>query len=223
MALDTATHQTLTSAIAHYNNDPSVHGLIIQRPVPISYLGKTLSLVLPAKDIDGFLPHTLFEVPVARAILTILEYIHTQLSHAGLVNVRFKPWLNSQSIAVVGRGETAGRPIATALKTYDCMISVIHSETNNPEKILKHAAVIISCVGKKNILTKKNITPGSILISVGITKDADNSLHGDYEEKEIAGVASFFTPTPGGVGPVNVACLMQNLVEAATVASMKSV
>jgi methylenetetrahydrofolate dehydrogenase (NADP+)/methenyltetrahydrofolate cyclohydrolase len=212
---------TLASAIAHYNNDASVHGLIVQRPVSIPAAEKILANIEPAKDVDGFIPHSPFEVPVARATITILEDIHRELRHAELVNIRFKPWFHHQSIAVIGRGETAGKPIASLLENYGASIRVIHSKTKHPEKILKNATVIVSCVGKRRIITDKNITTGVILISVGLSRDSEGKLHGDYEEKEIAPAASFYTPTPGGVGPVNVACLMQNLVEGATLASSK--
>jgi methylenetetrahydrofolate dehydrogenase (NADP+)/methenyltetrahydrofolate cyclohydrolase len=213
---DSVTPVMLESAIAHYNNDSAVHGLIIQRPVPkfIGKRGDILSSVAPAKDVDGFIPDSPFEVPVARAVITILEEIHTKLTDAELTRFSFKQWLNSQSMAIIGRGDTAGAPIASTLSKYDCTTSIIHSKTSNPEKILRNATVIISCTGKRGIATKSTVSQGVILISVGLWRDTEGKLHGDYEEEDIKDTASFYTPTPGGVGPVNVACLMQNLVEA---------
>ncbi len=206
--------ETLSSAIAHYNNDPAIHGLIVQRPVPIANIDDTINSVSPAKDIDGFVPHSPFEVPVARAVMTILADVHKQLSTAGLVKKTFTEWLATQSIAVIGRGETAGKPITDTLLARGCAVSVVHSQTPDPGSVLKNATVIISCVGLPEILTKQMITPGVILISVGLYRDKEGKLHGDYESEEIQTIASFYTPTPGGVGPVNVACLMQNLVDA---------
>jgi methylenetetrahydrofolate dehydrogenase (NADP+) / methenyltetrahydrofolate cyclohydrolase len=210
----TTTNETLASAITHFNNDPAVHGLIVQRPVPIAGVGETLNTISPSKDVDGFIPHSPFEVPVARAVITLLTHIHTQLAKAQLTKDGFKPWLNSRSIAVIGRGETAGKPIAGTLKSYDCTVSVIHSQTVHPKTILKQATVIISCVGKKDVITKTMITRGVILISVGLSRGKEGKLHGDYETAAIQDIASFYTPTPGGVGPVNVACLMHNLIDA---------
>jgi methylenetetrahydrofolate dehydrogenase (NADP+) / methenyltetrahydrofolate cyclohydrolase len=212
----TTTPEILRSTIAHYNNDPSIHGVIVQRPVPIegSEVGDMLNSVTPAKDVDGFLPNSPFQVPVVRAVLTILENIYSNISSQGLVNIEFIPWLKAQHIVVIGRGETAGKPIASLFKKYDCTTSIIHSKTSDRKKLLKQATVIISCVGK-NIFTKQMITRGAIFISVGIWRDTDNKLHGDYSEELIKNTASFYTPTPGGVGPVNVACLMHNLVDAA--------
>ena len=217
---ETISVETLRSAIAHYNNDPSVHGLIIQRPVPIAGIEKILDTVAPGKDVDGFIPHSPFEVPVAIAVERMLEYVHEKLVEQQLVHDNLSEWLKVQQIAILGRGETAGKPIANALRKYDCATSIIHSQTEEPKQILKKATVIVSCVGKEHIIKKHDITRGVILISVGFSKESDGKPHGDYEEEEIEKVASFYTPTPGGVGPLNVACLMQNLVDA-TVLSIK--
>jgi methylenetetrahydrofolate dehydrogenase (NADP+)/methenyltetrahydrofolate cyclohydrolase len=97
-------------------------------------------------------------------------------------------------------------------------LSVIHSQTSEEDKKLWliNADIIISCVGKRNLITPSMIKKGAILIAVGMNKDEQGIFHGDYNEDEIKDIASFYTPTPGGVGPVNVACLMQNLISAAT-------
>lgn len=206
--------ETLSSAIVHYNNDPTIHGLIVQRPVPINTIDDIINSVAPSKDIDGFIPHSPFEVPVARAVMTLLGHVHTQLSAAGLIKKTFTQWLSTQSIAVIGRGETAGKPITDTLLSRGSSVSVVHSQTPNPQSILKNATVIISCVGRDHILTSRMIKSGVVLISVGLCRDKEGKLHGDYESEDMKTIASFYTPTPGGVGPVNVACLMQNLVDA---------
>jgi len=213
---ETVTPEKLESAIAHYNNDSEVHGLIVQRPIPtfVGEVGDILNTVAPAKDVDGFIQHSPFEVPVAEAVIIILERIHENLKDAGLMTTEFKTWLNSQTIAIVGRGETAGKPVASTLAKYDCATSIIHSKTPNPASILKNSTIIISCVGKEHIINSKNIRPGVILLSIGLSRGKDGKMHGDYDEENIQHTASFFTPTPGGVGPVNIACLMKNLVDA---------
>ena len=97
-----------------------------------------------------------------------------------------------------------------------CTIAVIHSQTPTPEEFTRKADIIVSCVGKERMVTARTIKPGATLISVGIWRDESGKLQGDYDESEVAPVAGFYTPTPGGVGPVNVACLMENLVAAAS-------
>jgi len=194
-------HQKLQSIIETYNADPAVHGIIVQRPLP-----KTLhaSNILPSKDVDGFLTHSPYPVPVAEAVLTIFKQM--QLTGPGPV----------RKIVVIGRGETAGKPIAEALIKRGYDISVVHSQTPNPDEIIKTADIVISCVGRPHVVRRHNIKKETILISVGLSRDSEGKLHGDYEEDEIEDIASFYTPTPGGVGPVNVACLMANLVKAAS-------
>lgn len=179
-----------------YNIDKNIHGIIIQRPVPGNL---DIPKVTVKKDVDGFLPNSPFEVPVALAVGEILKNVH----------------ITEKNIVIIGRGETAGKPIAAYFQKQNCTTSVISSQTPNPEKILRNADIIISCVGKEKIITSSNIKPGVILISVGIWRDDLGKLHGDYEEDDIKNIASFYTPTPGGVGPINVACLMQNVVKAA--------
>ena len=184
------------SDVDRFNADPHIHGLIIQRPVP-EPVGEYH--VKREKDVDGFEKNSPFDVPVAHAIGEILTHIQTDFS---------------KKFVVIGRGETAGAPIAHYLNKQHCATSVVHSQTPNPEEIIKQADVIISCVGKERVVTKDTIKPGAILISVGIWRNDARKLHGDYDESDISDIASYYTPTPGGVGPVNVACLMQNLVKA---------
>jgi methylenetetrahydrofolate dehydrogenase (NADP+) / methenyltetrahydrofolate cyclohydrolase len=206
--------EALASTITHYNNDSQIHGLIVQRPVPIEAIEGILETVAPSKDVDGFIPNSPFQVPVAKAVITLLTHVHHNLTTQKLLREEFMPWLHTQHIAILGRGQTAGKPIATLLSSYGCAPHVIHSQTPDPQAILKKADIIISCVGKENVLTKSIISKGVILIAVGLTRGSDGKFHGDYNEQEIQDIASFYTPTPGGVGPVNVASLMQNLIDA---------
>lgn len=205
----------LYNLIAKYNSDPSVHGLIIQRPIPeeVGRVDDVLVKVQKAKDVDGFLPDSPFEVPVAAAVGEILQSILTNTKDTN----DFANWLRKKKIVVIGRGGTAGTPIATYFQKLECATSIIHSQTSHPEKILRSADIIISCVGKERVVTGKSITPGCILISVGIWRDALGKLHGDYDESDISSIAGWYTPTPGGVGPVNVACLMKNVIKACTI------
>lgn len=198
-------NQQLQEIIQTFNNDSSVHGLIVQRPLPE---GIRADGILPSKDVDGFIPNSPYPVPVATAVLTILE----RLTGPGPV----KKQGQAPSIVVIGRGETAGKPIADVLIKKGYNVTVVHSQTKNPNEIIRGADIVISCVGKPNVVRRDNIKKGAILLSVGLSRDSEGKLHGDYEEDEIKDVAAFYTPTPGGVGPVNVACLMANVVEAAS-------
>ncbi len=199
----------LRGAIEKYDRDTTIDSLIVQQPLPKPLDITTMyQYIDPKKDVDGFVQNSPFDVPVAAAVLEIFKNIQPN---------NFLPWLQSQKIAIIGRGETAGKPIAALLAKKECTTSIIHSQTENPTNILKESDIIISCVGKEKTITSDMIKPGAILVSVGIYRGIDGKLHGDYEEEDIQDIASFYTPTPGGVGPVNVACLMQNLLQACTI------
>ena len=120
----------------------------------------------------------------------------------------------SYKIVVLGKGPTGGGSIIKYLRELGFHPTLIDSKTENPDELTKKADIIISAVGKPNIITPQNIKKGVTLIGVGIARDDDGKLHGDYNEENIKNLAAFYTPTPGGVGPVNVAMLLYNLIEA---------
>jgi methylenetetrahydrofolate dehydrogenase (NADP+)/methenyltetrahydrofolate cyclohydrolase len=204
-------NQELLKVIEKLNRDETVHGIIVQRPLPPQFDSDTINqAVIPEKDIDAFHANTPYDMPLAKAALMLLEYVHQQLT----TKPPFEQWLKSKQVTVIGKGETGGGPIITLLKKYKVHPTIIDSKTKNPQEITKSSDIIISAVGKEKVLTKKMLKKGVILISVGQHKQQDDKFHGDYEEEEIENIASWYSPTPGGVGPVNVASLLQNLLQA---------
>lgn len=253
-------NQELIKIVEELNNDPGIHGVIIQRPLPLQLDKEQLALaVIPKKDVDGFHPQTLYPMPVAAAVIEILKEIYqmkeatgdargepAQFLSASLASdeaigqdkvsirvanrgpkkslvgdpsVSFAYWLTHKNIVVIGKGETAGKPTAAALSKLGAAPTVIDSKTPDPEKLIKSADIIISCIGKPKVIKPEMLKKGVILIGVGLHRDAQGKLTGDYKEEEIRDVASFYTPIPGGVGPVNVACLFENLVKAVKILS----
>lgn len=200
----------LIQTIRQFNNNDNIHGIIVQQPLPSHIDTKKITLAIsPKKDIDGFNPKSTFQPPISLAVLKILEkvYIYTPR-----VEPRFIEWLKNKKMVVIGKGETGGRPIIESLKKMGIEPTIIDSKTINHKLLTKKTDIIISAVGKENIINSKMIKKGVILISVGLHKGSDGKLHGDYEEKDIRHIASFYTPTPGGVGPVNVTMLLENLI-----------
>ncbi len=191
--------------IGELNKNKEVHGIIVQLPLP-SHL-ETSSLqttIIPAKDVDGFLPNSPFIPPVAGAVLKILENIKAPSSKLQFL--------------VIGRGTTAGKPIAETLVKKGYQVTVAHSQIKSDQlvKLVQSANVVVSCVGKPDVIRALEIKPGAIVIGVGLHRSPEGKLTGDFNEEEISQVAGFYTPTPGGIGPVNVACLMENLVKASS-------
>lgn len=198
--------QTVLETIQELNNDSTTHGIIVQLPLPPHLDEKLLTqAVAREKDIDGFHIDSPYAVPVAQAVLSILEKIHPS---------DFMSWLGKQNIVVLGKGKTAGHPIIELLRKKGLSPIVIDHATPNPEQVTQEADIVISCVGKV-VLRKEIMKKDAILIGVGLHVKDDGKLQGDFIEEDIEEQASVYTPTPGGVGPVNVACLMQNLTAAA--------
>lgn len=216
------------------NTDPYVHGILIQRPLPEHILvDKLVEATEPQKDLDGFHADSPFTLPLPLAVVEILKevYLRSTNPHPDISdktndmstnkadNNTFIAWLKSKKIVLIGKGQTGGGPIISYLNKLDVTPIVIDSKTKSPEKITNEADILISAVGNKNAVTVENIKKGVILISVGINRDETKKLHGDYIEEAIKNKTQFYTPTPGGVGPVNVAMLMNNLIEAAQIQS----
>ncbi len=207
--------EILQSTIQQFNNDSFIHGIIVQRPLPpeLGDMSKILDTISPMKDVDGFLPNSPFVPPVAQAVLAILNVVFEH-EKPNITETSFNSWLEDQCSVVIGRGETAGRPIAKVLAERGCTISIIHSKTPNPKEITRRATIIVSCVGKERVVTPDMVTSKAILIGVGMHTNPSGKLAGDFDEEEMKNAVTYYTPTPGGVGPINVAHLMKNLIDA---------
>lgn len=207
----------LLKLLKKLNSDVLTHGIIVQRPLPKHIDAEPLNkLFNPIKDVDAFHPKSEFEFPIAKAVLCIIEHIYCSIFKVNNKSDRkFINWLIKKSIVVIGKGKTGGGPIIQKLRKEGVKLSVVDSKTINSEQLIRSADIIISAVGKPNVVRGDTLKRGVILISVGLHKGPDGKLRGDYEEKKIKNIASFYTPTPGGVGPVNVAMLLANLVTAA--------
>ena len=191
--------------IKKLNADRNIQGIIIQRPVPVGIPDEHLSkLVSPEKDVDGFHPVSLFDPPIALAVIAILKSIHPKF---------FQRWLIKKNILIIGRGVTAGKPIAKHFEKLNLNFTIAHSQTVNFGSLVTCADILISCVGKSNIVRHQMLKKTAILIGVGLHPE-DLKLKPDYNQDKISDRVAYYTPVPGGVGPVNVAMLFKNLVRA---------
>ena len=205
----------IIKAIHEFNNNEKIHGIVIQQPLPKNIsLKNIIAAIDPKKDIDGFLPNSHFQVPIALAVLKVLEKIYMNTPE---IKSRFVEWLKAKKIVVIGKGETGGKPVIQMIEKMKIPLTVIDSKTENPEMITKNADIIISATGKANIIKPQMIKRGVVLIGIGISRSESAKLMGDYDQNEIKNIASFYTPTPGGIGPINVACLLKNLIKAANI------
>ncbi len=213
------TTEELEEKVKLLNDDPFVHGILIQRPLPDHIdVDKLEMTTAPQKDIDGFHPDSPYTLPLPLAVGKILEETFklqtTQEVENEVDQADFKKWLQKKNIVLLGKGPTGGGPIIAYLKRLNITPHLIDSKTKNADQLMQKADIVISAVGREHTVKPDLLKPGVILISVGINRGENNKLHGDYDEEQIKDIASYYTPTPGGVGPVNVAMLIENLLTA---------
>lgn len=202
--------EELHNTIKVLNENKNVHGIIVQRPIPKQFdRKKVIEGISPVKDIDGFRDDSIYIVPVLMAIQRFIREALRVTTASELEKV-----LLNQSVCIAGKGETAGGPAIEWLQTLKVPFQVIDSKTTDVESILKKSTLIISAVGKSNVIKPEYLSKGVILVGVGTHKE-DGKLKGDYNVDEIKDKASAWSPTPGGVGPVNLSYLFQNLITAA--------
>ncbi|HEV2339300.1 MAG TPA: bifunctional 5,10-methylenetetrahydrofolate dehydrogenase/5,10-methenyltetrahydrofolate cyclohydrolase [Patescibacteria group bacterium] len=205
------TEDELKACLDFLQTKTNIHGTILQLPLPPHLDGKKLLLEIRAeKDVDGFRPNSQFPVPIAQAVIKCLKIPYVKVAEK--TEQIFDEWLKSKTVIVIGKGKTGGQPVIDALQKKGIHPMIIDTRTEHPEVILKQADIIISAVGKEHVITKNILKKDVILIGIGIHMTDEGKFAGDYNETEIKDIASWYTPVPGGVGPVNVACLMENLV-----------
>lgn len=208
---DPASLKTVTDQFSILNSQLSVDGLILQLPLPAAlspFTDVLLGAVEPTKDVDGLTPHSPFTPPTALAVLHVLDSAGVRTEGAQAV--------------VLGRGRTSGAPVAKWLTKKGAVVSVIHSQTplSIVQSQLSNADIIVSCVGQPNLIKGEMIKEGAAVIGVGLSKlPATNyqlpTICGDLDLPSLMGRAALVTPTPGGIGPLTVAFLLQNLLQAA--------
>jgi methylenetetrahydrofolate dehydrogenase (NADP+) / methenyltetrahydrofolate cyclohydrolase len=203
----------LIQTIKQFNQDETIHGIIVQQPLPQNINTEIITQAIdPKKDVDGFNLNSQFEMPITMAVLKILKEVHAYTSRAQL---QFIEWLKNKEIVIIGKGETGGKPIIKMFVKMKIPFTLIDSKTENPEKLTKKADIIISAVGKSNTIKPQKIKKGVVLIGIGISRGKSAKLMGDYDQNKIENIASFYTPTPGGIGPINVIMLLKNLIKSA--------
>ncbi|MBX4206309.1 bifunctional 5,10-methylenetetrahydrofolate dehydrogenase/5,10-methenyltetrahydrofolate cyclohydrolase [Candidatus Parcubacteria bacterium] len=194
---ETVSEMSLLSHIEKLNRDKSVHGIIVQLPLPKQLDERVISqAVLPEKAVDGsafFLPAT------TRGILTLLD--HYKIPIAG------------KKAVVVGRSELVGKPTALALLNRDATVTVCHSKTKNIAKETKQADILVVAAGKPKLITAQHISKHQVVIDVGINM-VNGKMVGDVDFEKVSKIVSAISPVPGGVGPMTVASLFENLLDA---------
>lgn len=214
-----STEEEVLNYISGYNEDPSVHGILVQLPLP-SHMNEQniLNAITIEKDVDGFHP-----LNIGRLAMRDREPLFVPCTPKGCIELlrRYGVSIKGTRAVVIGRSNIVGMPAALLLQREDATVSVVHSKTLNPEEIIRQADIVISAAGQPHMVRGSWIKPGAVIIDVGINPVEDpNStrgyrLIGDVCYEEAIKVASAVTPVPGGVGPMTIAMLLQNTLNSA--------
>jgi len=205
------TEAALLATIAALNADPAVDGILVQLPLPPQIRAEAaIAAVDPAKDVDGFHPLNAGRLAAGQPGLvpcTPRGVMHI-LAEAGV------PLAGARAV-VLGRSQIVGRPMAQLLLAADCTVTIAHSRTRDLPAECRRAEILVAAVGRAEMVRGDWIAPGAVVVDVGINRGADGKLVGDVAFAEAAAVAGAITPVPGGVGPMTIACLLENTVDAA--------
>ena len=205
------TEDQLLARVDALNNDPSIHGILVQLPLPAHIdAHKVIEAISPAKDVDGFHVASAGALMVGQpgfwpctpyGCMKMLESIGYQL--------------RGKHAVVIGRSNIVGKPMAMMLLQQDATVTVCHSRTADLKAQTLQADVIVAAVGKRNVLTADMVKPGAIVLDVGMNRNDEGKLCGDVDFDGVKEVAAHITPVPGGVGPMTITMLMVNTLESA--------
>lgn len=214
MNADTA-QDALLQKIDELNADATVHGILVQLPLP-AHIDETavLQRINPMKDVDGFHSENVGGLSQGRDVLTPC----TPTGCIRLLKDTLGNDLSGLHAVVVGRSNIVGKPMAALLLKESCTVTIVHSRTQNIQEICKTADILVAAVGKPKMIDASYLKPDAVVIDVGINRiqeNGKNRLVGDVDYEDALTVAQAITPVPGGVGPMTIAYLMKNTLEAA--------
>ena len=205
------TQEALLARIAALNADPAIHGILVQMPLP-KHLDahRVIEAIAPAKDVDGFC------VASAGELMTGLPGLRPA-TPAGCMRLIESTGvsLRGKHAVVIGRSNTVGKPMALLLLQAHATVTVCHSATPDLGLHTRQADVVVAAVGRRNTVTAEMVKPGAVVIDVGINRDEAGKLCGDVDFAGVSQVAAWISPVPGGVGPMTIAMLISNTLQAA--------
>ncbi len=205
------TQEDLLQLIDELNHDEKVDGILVQLPLPGQIDEDTVIRAIdPAKDVDGFHPQSV-------GALCIGQPGFVSCTPAGIIQLLKRSGIQiaGKECVVVGRSNIVGKPMALLLLRENATVTVAHSKTEKLQEVTRRADILVVAVGKPKMITREYVKEGAVVIDVGIHRNEAGKLCGDVDYEDVAPVCSAITPVPGGVGPMTIAMLLRNTVEAA--------
>lgn len=205
------TEEELLNLIDELNGRSDVHGILVQLPVPKHIdEDKIIKAIDPKKDVDGFHPQSV-------GALSIGQKGFVSCTPAGIIQLlkRSGIEIDGKECVIVGRSNIVGKPMALLLLRENGTVTICHSHTKDLKEVCKRADILVAAIGKPKFFTHEYIKEGAVVIDVGIHRNEQNKLCGDVDYEDVYSHVSAITPVPGGVGPMTIAMLMYNCVQAA--------
>ena len=202
--------EELLQLIKELNDRDDVNGILVQLPLPAHMdEDKVIQTISPKKDVDGFHPQSV-------GALSIGQPGFVSCTPAGVIQLlkRTGVEIDGKECVIVGRSNIVGKPMALLMLRENATVTVCHSHTKDLKEVTKRADILIVAIGKPKFITKEYVKDGAVVIDVGIHRGADGKLCGDVDYDDVAPLTHAITPVPGGVGPMTIAMLMNNCVEA---------
>ena len=202
--------EELLQLIKELNDRDDVNGILVQLPLPAHMdEDKVIQTISPKKDVDGFHPQSV-------GALSIGQPGFVSCTPAGVIQLlkRTGVEIDGKECVMVGRSNIVGKPMALLMLRENATVTVCHSHTKDLKEVTKRADILIVAIGKPKFITKEYVKDGAVVIDVGIHRGADGKLCGDVDYDDVAPITYAITPVPGGVGPMTIAMLMNNCVEA---------
>ena len=200
----------LIELINKLNNDKSVHGILLQSPIPEGLdINEAFRIISPEKDVDGFNPTN-----VGKLVLNQDTFV--SCTPYGIMKM-FEAYdieLEGKKVVVLGRSNIVGKPLVQCCINKNATVTICHSKTKNIKEHVKEADIVISAIGKPKYVTEDMIKEKAVVIDVGINRTEDGKIVGDVDFENVSKKASYITPVPGGVGPMTIAILMNNVIKA---------
>ncbi len=207
----TITQEELDALVDRLNADRTVHGILVQLPLPKGLSEERVLLrIAPEKDVDAFHPYN-----VGRMVAGQITYL--PCTPAGVMELINRSGISvaGKDCVVIGRSNIVGKPMAHLLMQANGTVTVCHSRTKDLAEHTKRADILVAAIGKVDFVTADMVKPGAVVIDVGINRNAEGKLTGDVDFASVEPIASYITPVPGGVGPMTIAMLMKNTLTAA--------
>ncbi|EPU20627.1 tetrahydrofolate dehydrogenase [Streptococcus agalactiae LMG 14609] len=208
---ESISQEELIDIIHQYNEDKSIHGILVQLPLPQHINDKKIILAIdPKKDVDGFHPMNTGHLWSGRPMMA-------PCTPAGIMEM-FREYhvdLEGKHAVIIGRSNIVGKPMAQLLLDKNATVTLTHSRTRNLSEVTKEADILIVAIGQGHFVTKDFVKEGAVVIDVGMNRDENGKLIGDVVFEQVAEVASMITPVPGGVGPMTITMLLEQTYQAA--------